>query len=163
MKRDWSGYAPLVLRLMLGFGFLYHGVPKLSWGHAGFVIMLDSIGIPAPSLMAWVVGVLEVVGGLALWAGAFTTIASALLILELVVALVKVHLANGFNFVNLIDPSGPQFGMPGYEPVLLYMSGLLALILGGAGKYSVEGMRAAKAKGGMPSMAPRYGPAGGVG
>jgi len=151
MKRDWSAWAPLVLRLMLGFGFLYHGVPKLSWGHAGFVIMLDTMGIPAPSLMAWAVGILEVVGGLALWAGVFTTTIGALLIVELSVALFKVHLAHGFNFVNLVDPSGPQFGMPGYEPVLLYMAGLLAIVLGGPGKYSVHGMRAAK---GMPSMAP---------
>jgi len=153
MKRDWSAYAPLVLRLMLGFGFLYHGVPKLSWGHAGFVVMLDSMGIPAPSLMAWAVGILEVVGGLALWAGAFTTIVCGLLIVELMVALVKVHLAHGFNFVNLVDPSGPQFGMPGYEPVLLYMAGLLALILGGPGKYSVHGMRQAKGGMGTPAMA----------
>jgi putative oxidoreductase len=147
MKRDWSAYAPLALRLMLGFGFLYHGLPKLGQGHPGFVLMLGAIGIPAPDIMAWVVGILEVVGGLALWVGVFTTIVSGVLILELLVALFKVHLASGFNFVNITDPAGPIFGMPGYEPVLLYMAMLLALILGGAGRYSVEGMRRAKMAG----------------
>src|SRR5688572_7382229 len=98
MKRDLSAYAPLVLRLMLGFGFLYHGLPKLGDGHAGFVVMLSQVGIPAPEYMAWVVGVLEVAGGLALWAGAFTTVTSAILIVELLVALIKVHLAHGFDF-----------------------------------------------------------------
>ena len=144
MKRDWSAYAPLALRLMLGFGFIYHGLPKLGDGHLGFVVMLGGIGVPAPAVMAWVVGVVEVVGGLALWAGVLTTIVSGVLILELLVALFTVHLASGFNFVNITDPAGPIFGMPGYEPVLLYISMLLGLILGGAGKYSVEGMRAAK-------------------
>lgn len=144
MKRDWSAYAPLVLRLMLGFGFLYHGLPKLGDGHAGFVILLTTIGIPAPGIMAWAVGALEVLGGLALWAGAFTTITGGLLIVELLVALFKVHLPFGFNFVNITHPSGPQFGMPGYEPVLLYISALLTLMLLGSGMYSVDAWRAAK-------------------
>jgi putative oxidoreductase len=157
MKRDLSAFAPLVLRLLLGFGFLYHGLPKLGDAHAGFVIMLDAIGIPAPGVMAWVVGIVEVVGGLALWAGVFTTIVSAVLIVELIVALFKVHLSHGFNFVNIVDASGPQFGMPGYEPVLLYIAVLLSFILAGPGKYSVKGWRAAKtsARPPMPAMASR--------
>ena len=144
MKRDWTAYAPLALRLMLGFGFLYHGLPKLGDGHAGFVVMLDTIGIPAPGLMAWVVGIVEVVGGLALWAGAFTTIVSGVLIVELLVALFTVHFPSGFDFVNITDAAGPVFGMPGYEVVLLYIAMLLALILGGPGKYTATAMWAAR-------------------
>ena len=144
MKRDWSAYAPLALRLMLGFGFLYHGLPKLGDGHFGFVLMLDEIGIPWPGVMAWVVGILEVVGGLALWAGVFTAIVSGVLIFELLVALFTVHLPSGFNFVNITDAAGPVFGMPGYEVVLLYIAMMLALILSGPGKYTVPAMWAAR-------------------
>jgi putative oxidoreductase len=137
MKRDLSAYAPLALRAILGFGFLYHGLPKLGDGHAGFVVMLASLGIPAPEIMAWVVGLVEVVGGLALWAGSYITPVSAVLGVELLVALFKVHFAQGFNFVNIVDPAGPQFGMPGYEPVLLYLAGLVSLVLSGPGKYTL--------------------------
>ena len=39
--------APIPLRLILGFGFLYHGVPKLSTeGHVSFQGMLQGIGVP---------------------------------------------------------------------------------------------------------------------
>jgi putative oxidoreductase len=137
MKRDLSAYAPLALRAILGFGFLYHGLPKLGDGHAGFVVMLASLGIPAPEIMAWVVGVVEVVGGLALLAGMYLNPVSAVLGVELLVALYKVNFTQGFDFVNLVDPAGPQFGMPGYEPVLLYIAGLVSLVLSGPGKYTL--------------------------
>ena len=147
MKRDLSAYAPLSLRLVLGFGFLYHGLPKLGDGHAGFVVMLANLGIPAPEITAWLVGIVEVVGGLALWAGIFITPVSAILGVELLVALFKVHFAQGFNFVNIVDPAGPQFGMPGYEPVVLYLAGLVTLVLGGPGKYTLGGVM--KRRGGV--------------
>ncbi|MBA3887293.1 MAG: DoxX family protein, partial [Acidobacteria bacterium] len=59
------------------------------------------------------------------------------------VAMVVGHLPHGFNFMNItgMGPQGPKFGMPGYEVNLLYIAGLLALILGGAGLYSVDRWR----------------------
>ena len=34
MKKEWAGYAPVVLRVMLAIGFLVHGLPKFgSAGH----------------------------------------------------------------------------------------------------------------------------------
>jgi putative oxidoreductase len=74
---------------MLGFGFIYHGFPKVfsSEGHTGFVGMLQGMGIPAPDLMAWVVGIVEVLGGLALIVGAFVLIAGSLLGINMLVAM----------------------------------------------------------------------------
>jgi len=46
-----------------------------------FLGMLQNIGVPAAGLAAWLVGIVEVLGGLALIAGAFVSIASALLII----------------------------------------------------------------------------------
>ncbi len=141
-KNKW---APLPLRLILGFGFLYHGYPKLfsGQGHDGFVGMLQGLGIPLPGVMAWVVGLVEVLGGLALILGAFVTLAALLNIVNMLVALFTVHLGNGFNFIHITGMSddGPIFGMPGYEVNLLYIAGLLALLLGGAGALSVDGAR----------------------
>jgi putative oxidoreductase len=152
MKRDWSGFAPLVLRVMLAFGFLFHGVPKImtAEGRAGFAGMLGMIGVPMPGLMVWVVGLVEVLGAVALLAGVATTIAAALLLVNMLVAMFTVHWAAGFNFIHVtgMTESGPQFGMPGYEVNLLYIAMLLALILGGAGAYSLEGRRRGAGGGG---------------
>lgn len=155
MMPAWSKWAPMPLRLVLGFGFLYHGVPKVftAGGHDMFVGMLQSIGVPAAGLMAWVVAIVEVVGGLALIAGAFVTIASALLIVNMLVALFTVHLPNGFNFINItgMTEAGPQFGMPGYEVNLLYLAGLLALFLRGPTHLSVD-QRLAERNAAGPTM-----------
>ncbi len=146
MHSRWLDWAPLPLRLILGFGLIYHGYPKVltADGHQGFVGMLQGIGIPAPGLAAWGVGLVELFGGLALILGAFVAISAALNVVNMLVAMVTVHLPHGFSFINMtgMGPEGPTFGMPGYEVNLLYIAGLLALILGGSGAFSVDRMRA---------------------
>ncbi len=137
--------APLFPRCILGFGFVYHGFPKLflPGEHEAFVGMLRTIGVPQPGLMAWAVGALEFVGGLALIAGAFIVIFGSLLTIDMLVALFTVHLPQGFNFMHItgMTEAGPTFGMPGYEVTLLYVAGLVVLILGGAGAFSVDRRR----------------------
>ena len=137
--------APLFPRFILGFGFVYHGFPKLflPGEREAFVGMLETIGVPQPGLMAWAVGALEFVGGLALIAGAFVVIFGSLLTLNMLVALYTVHLPQGFNFMHITDmtETGPTFGMPGYEVPLLYVAGLLVLVFGGAGALSVDRRR----------------------
>ena len=144
MFKTSKQWAPLPLRLMLGVGFLYHGWPKLfsAQGHQGFVGMLGGLGVPAPAITAWLVALAEVAGGLALIAGAFVAVASVILIVDMVVAMFTVHAPHGFNFVNITGMSkqGPVFGMPGAEVNLLYIAGLLALVIGGAGAWSVDAL-----------------------
>jgi len=127
---------------MLGVGFLYHGWPKVfsSVGHQRFAGMLGSLGVPAPEMTAWLVGSAEVVGGLALIAGAFVAVASAILIVDMLVAMFTVHAPHGFNFINITGMSkqGPVFGMPGAEVNLLYIAGLLTLVIAGTGAWSVD-------------------------
>jgi putative oxidoreductase len=55
-----------------------------------------------------------------------------------------VHLRYGFSAINTIGltADGPQFGPPGVEVNLLYVAGLLALILQGAGPFSVDDLLA---------------------
>lgn len=142
---SWSEWAPIPLRLILGFGFAYHGYPKLftQEGHEMFVGMLKDIGVPAAGVVSWGVAAVEFFGGLALILGAFVAVAAALNVVNMLVAMITVHLPQGFNFMNItgMTEQGPQFGMPGYEVNLLYIAGLLALILGGAGALSIDRKR----------------------
>ena len=102
--------------------------------------MLDQIGAPLPEATAWVSTLIEILGGLAILAGAFVAVVSVPLIVMMLVAMFTVHLRYGFSAINTIGltADGPQFGQPGYEVNLLYIAALLALILGGAGPFSID-------------------------
>lgn len=144
LARD-SSVGPLPLRLMLGFGFLYHGVPKLTpSGHQDLVGMLQGIGIPLPEAMAWATGIFEALGGAMLILGLWVVPVAAIGVVEMAVAMFTVHLPHGFNFLNItgMTEAGPEFGMPGYEVNLLYIAGFLTLMLLGAGAASLDRMLA---------------------
>ena len=151
LSRQW---APLPLRLMIGYGFLAHGWAKLSRGPAGFAKLLEQIGAPLPEATAWVSTLIEVLGGLAILAGAFVAVVSIPLIFMMLVAMFTVHLRYGFSAINTIGltADGPQFGPPGYEVNLLYIAGLLALILGGAGPFSIDRLLARRKR--VPAASP---------
>jgi putative oxidoreductase len=144
----WSQWAHLPLRLVIGFGFMQHGWAKLSRGPAEFAKLLAYVGTPMPEVTAWASTFLELLGGLAIFVGAFVAVVSIPLIIMMLVAMFTVHLRYGFSAINTIglNADGPQFGPPGYEVNLLYIAGLLALILGGAGALSVDGWRSHRKK-----------------
>lgn len=135
-------YAQLPIRLLFGFSFMYYGLPKIFDAQThGFVRgMLTEIGVPAPDFMTYMVGCVETLGGLALLAGAFVPYASLALLPVMLVGMFTVHLPNGFSFMNItgMTNTGPQFGVPGYEVNLLYITALLSLVVLGGGKYSLE-------------------------
>ena len=135
--------AVMPLRLTIGCGFIVHGWAKWSRGPAGFAKLLAQIGTPFPGFTAWLVTSLELLGGLAILAGAFITLVSIPLMASMLVALFKVHLRYGFSSINTVGltSNGPVFGPPGYEVALLYIAGLLALILLGAGPFSFDRWR----------------------
>jgi putative oxidoreductase len=135
--RQW---ATLPVRLVIGYGFIAHGWAKLSRGPEGFARLLEQIGAPFPEVTAWVSTFIEILGGLAILAGAFVAVVSIPLIVMMLVAMFTVHLRYGFSAINTIGltADGPQFGPPGIEVNLLYIAGLLALTLGGAGPFSID-------------------------
>ena len=139
-ESPWGKWALLPLRLMIGYGFMAHGWAKLSRGPDGFAKLLHQIGAPAPEVTAWVSTLIELLGGLAILVGAFVAVVSVPLIVMMLVAMFTVHLRYGFSAINTIGltADGPQFGPPGYEVNLLYVAGLLALILAGAGPFSID-------------------------
>jgi putative oxidoreductase len=149
MNTKYQQYAPLILRLVTGFGFVAHGWVKLSRGPAGFEKLITQLGVPFPHFTSWLVPLTEVGGGLALMIGSFTTLVAIPLMITILVAMITVQLKFGFSSVNTIGltPEGPKFGPPGYEINLLYIAGLISLMITGAGAFSVDGLLArAKAK-----------------
>src|SRR5689334_10735155 len=128
------------LRVIIGIGFLAHGVAKLSRGPEKFGGLLHYLGIPFPVATAWLTTATETLGGIALIIGAFVTIATLPLVATMLVAMLTIHIHNGFSAVNTVGltASGPQFGPPGYEINLLYIAGLLALALAGPTRMSVD-------------------------
>jgi putative oxidoreductase len=136
----WREGAMLPLRLVIGYGFMAHGWAKLSRGPEGFAKLLQQIGAPLPAVTAWVSTFIELLGGLAILVGALVAVVSIPLIVMMLVAMFTVHLRFGFSAINTIGltADGPRFGPPGIEVNLLYIAGLLALILGGAGPFSID-------------------------
>ncbi len=141
MDAKIRAYWPIPLRILLGISFLVHGLPKLGAGHAGFAGSLQGLHVPLPGVASWAIALLEVLGGIALIVGVLVAVAAALLTIEMLFAMFLVHLPQGgYSFLHItgMTPQGPQFGIPGAEVNLLYIAGLLALFLGGAGPLSVD-------------------------
>ena len=136
-KREWP---LLALRLVVGYGFLAHGLAKATRGPAGFARLLHVIGVPFPVVTAWSVMLLEVFGGMAILVGLFIAVASIPLIASMIVAMFTIHFRNGFSAINTIGltPSGPVFGPPGYEINLLYVAALLVLAILGPGPLALS-------------------------
>jgi putative oxidoreductase len=132
-------WAPIPLRLIVGYGFLEHGVAKMSKGPDAFAVILHVIGVPAPHLMAWLTILTEIFGGLAVLLGAFIPLVSLPMAAVLLVAIFTVHLPYGFSSIKLMSVTAghAQFGPPGYECDLLYLACLAALVLGGSGPMAV--------------------------
>jgi len=137
-----SGWFAIPLRLIVGYGFMAHGYAKLARGPDNFAQILHALAVPFPSLMAWLTVVIELIGGLAVLAGAAIPLASLPMAAVLIVAIFTVHLPNGFSSIKLqsVTADGAHFGQPGYETDLLYLAGLIALVLGGPGPFAIDGL-----------------------
>ena len=137
-----TAWYAIPLRLIIGFGFMQHGYAKLARGPEAFIAILHAIGVPAASLAGWATIVVEIVGGTLILLGALVPLATIPMAIVLLTAIVTVHLPNGFSSIKLqsFDAAGAHFGQPGYETDLLYLAGLIALCLGGAGPLSVDGV-----------------------
>ena len=133
-------WSPIPLRLIVGLGFIEHGLAKLSKGPDTFAAILQALAVPAPHLMAWVTIVTELLGGFAILLGGFVSLVSLPMAALLLVAIFTVHLPYGFSSIKLVDvtSSGAQFGPVGYECNLLYLACLLALVLGGPGPLAID-------------------------
>jgi len=120
--------ALLVLRLGLGIIMIAHGWQKLSVGLGKFMGFLSNIG--APGWMAYLVVAAEFGGGILLLVGLLTRLAALSVVIDMAVAVAKVHWKNGLI-------SSP--GKAGYEFPLACGIIAFALIFLGAGPISLDG------------------------
>ena len=139
-RRSVTVWAPIPLRLIVGYGFMEHGFAKLSRGPEAFAAILHTMAVPAPHLMAWLTILTELIGGLAVLLGAFDPLVSLPMGAVLFVAMLSVHLPYGFSSIKLLSVTSgrAQFGPPGYELDLLYLACLVALVFGGSGPMAVD-------------------------
>ncbi len=117
----------LIVRLVIGAVFVAHGAQKL------FVFGLPDVtngfvqqGIPFANVTAPLVSMLEFFGGIAIVVGLLTRFVALGLVIDMLAALYLVHLPSGFFLPN------------GFEFVLTLASINLALVLTGAGAYSID-------------------------
>jgi putative oxidoreductase len=141
-QRAWAGWAPIPLRLIVGYGFMEHGFAKIARCPENFANILHAIGVPAPHVLAWATISVEILGGLAVILGAFVVLASIPMAIVALMAMFTVHLPYGFSSIKLlaVTAAGAQFGPPGYETDLLYLACLAALVVAGAGPWAVDGL-----------------------
>ncbi len=116
--------ALLLLRLTLGIIYIYHGYPKLFGQTDRWILAFPRMGFPW--YFAYIAGVLEFFGGCLLIVGLFTRIAGLLLMIEMGVAIWRVHLTKGVLAVNQ------------YEFPLALAAAAFALAVLGAGVASVD-------------------------
>jgi putative oxidoreductase len=143
VRATCAPYAAIPLRLIVGYGFVAHGLAKWHSGPEAFAAILHAIGVPAPHLMAWVTITTELLSGIAILIGGFVSLVSIPSIILLAVAVFTVHLPYGFSSIKLLGVSNgrAQFGPPGYECDLLYIASIVVLWLSGPTPWSVDNYR----------------------
>ncbi len=124
-----------VLRVVVGIVFAVHGGQKVFFmGMNGVAGFLGSLGIPAPAVAAVVLMAVEFLGGIALILGVVTRWAALLLAIDMLVAILLVHLKRGF-FAHT----------GGYEFALTLLAACVALALAGPGAAAVDDLIAKRA------------------
>lgn len=122
----YKDLAPLLLRIGVGLIFIVAGWGKLN-GIEGTAGYFGNIGIPLPGIMAWVVAIVEFVGGIMVLVGYRIQLPSLLLAITMVVAIITTKLGGDDVFRAMrLD--------------LMLLLASLALMFINSGSYSVDAL-----------------------
>lgn len=129
---EYAVWGKLFLRLVVGIVFFVHGSQKLfGWfdgsGIEGATDFLATLGFAVPMLLAWVVGLVELVGGIFLAVGFMASVAALVLTIDMLAAFFVVHVSNGFFVQN-----------GGVEMVLILLAVLISFALSENDKLSLD-------------------------
>jgi putative oxidoreductase len=122
----------LIIRLVIGILFIGHGAQKLFGWFGGYGLKgtggwFDSIGMKPGVTMALFAGLAELLGGILLAAGLFTPLAAVMIAGTMLIAILKVHGANGLWSTS-----------NGYEYNLTLIAVTIGLALIGPGRYAID-------------------------
>ena len=126
------GIGLLIIRLVIGISFMGHGAQKLFGWFGGYGLKgtggwMESIGIKPGVTMALLAGLTELIGGALFVLGLLTPLASVMIAGTMVMAIVKVHGANGYWATE-----------NGYEYNLTLIAVVIGIALIGPGQYALD-------------------------
>jgi len=119
--------ALLALRIVLGIIMIAHGYPKVSGGLSEHVHHVSNLGLPG--WLAYCSAAAEFFGGILVLIGLFTRVAALAIVVNMSVAIWKVHWKNGL------------LGNGGYQFPLALAAIAFALIFLGAGPIALDSIR----------------------
>ena len=123
----------LILRLALGVIMVSHGIPKIKKREVLGKKWNEHYGVPKATV--WLTGILQIVGGLTLIVGLFTSLTAFVLGLDMLAALYicifNSHHREPFNSVSPVK---------GWDVNLLLVASLVAVLLLTGGKWSLDGL-----------------------
>ncbi len=121
-----KSFSLLFARIVVAYGF--YGPAMMKWSDINSVAQwFSSMGFPLPTFNAYLAASTETLGVTLLTLGLFTRVISIPLIIIMMVAIIIVHLPQGFNAVD-----------NGFEIPLYYMLFLFIFLSHGAGKFSLD-------------------------
>lgn len=123
------GLGLALLRIAVGVVFLGHGGPKLVGGIGETAGALASAGVPAPTLAAWTMGILETAGGALLLVGLIVGPLASLLTLDVLLGSLVAGLPHGFRATGTAAA---------WETTALLAAATLTLALAGPGRWALR-------------------------
>lgn len=140
-----DGHSAIILiRIFAGLTFLGEGILKFIFPSMG-VMRFTLLGFPLPELTAYAIGVLEIVGGIALLLGLFNNLFALLFAGEMVVAFLSTKITMYLGTSPLPLPSvPPQSGFwavvhESRDDYTLFLSMIFLMILG-PGKLALDAL-----------------------
>ena len=119
-----------ILRIIVGGTMAWHGFKKFDAGIDGTEAFFDFLSIPAPGFFAWVVALLELIGGIMIVLGLLTRVVSLLFVIELLVAVFRYKYGEDVGFIG-VDQAGAELDWA-------LIAGFVTLLAYGAGPWSVD-------------------------